>query len=207
MGVHFSGRLFLWNAQKQRMIRGMRHGVRQLYETWGLLQDSCKKAVWNNITHAARGHARPNNAWFILWNAAAPMEFGNRRDVHLRLCLTFTRPAFTPQGSANFTPPAFTPPGREGTHFTSQSNVYPRGLCQSQCVLVLGSLGPWVPRPIVPVILFPDPSCSDPQGQSQSKMTQAKAKTSRHKRKQNQAGISESRSKHKQSKGHKQKQK
>jgi hypothetical protein len=65
----------------------------------------------------------------------------------------------------------------------------------------LGPLGPWAPRPSVPVILFLDPSFFYPQGQRQSKKTQAKAKTSRHKRKQNQAGGSKSRSKHKQRKG------
>ena len=39
-----------------------------------------------------------------------------------------------------------------------------------------GSLGPWVPRPRVLLILFPGPSFSYPQGQRQSKKTQAKAK-------------------------------
>ena len=71
----------------------------------------------------------------------------------------------------------------------------------SQCVLVPGPLGSWVPRPRVPVILFPDPSFSNPQGQSKIRKTQAKANTSRHKRKQNQSGGSKSKSKHKQSKG------
>ena len=94
---------------------------------------------------------------------------------------TFTPPAFTPQGSANFTPPAFTPPGREGTHFTSQSSLYPRGLCRSQCVLVLGSLGPSTQGPCY--LCFPTPHFPVPK---------ARAKAKGHRQKQKQAGISES---------------
>ena len=78
-----------------------------------------------------------------------------------------------------------------------------RSLAVTMCLgpWALGSLGPWVPRPRVPVILFPGPSFSYPQGRNLIKKTQAKAHTSRHKRKLNQAGRSKSRSKHKQSKG------
>ena len=136
------------------------------------------------------------------------MEFGNRRDVHLRLCLTFTPPAFTYTTGVRqfYTTSRYTTRPRGYTFHLPIKCVPSRSLSVTMC------LGPWVPGSLGPSTQGPCYFVSRPLisyllGHSQSKKTQAKAKTSRHKRKQNQAGKSKARSKHKQSKGHKQTQK
>ena len=185
MGVHFSGRLFLWNAQKQRMKRGMKHGVRQMYETWGLPQDSCKKhgvkqyhsrgqgprAAQQRMIHIMK-RRYANGIWKRAGRASPPLP-------HL-----YTTSLYTTGVRQFYTTSLYTTRPRGYTFHLPVKFV--RGLCRSQCVLVLGPLGPWVPGSLDPgslLFCFPTPHFPIPK---------ARAKAKRHKQKQKQAGISES---------------